>query len=127
MYYSLNRTLRNLDDATVVYPGHAYPPATRPSATRSAANMFMRLARSRSFRDGLQQVSWRARRPQPVPPAALSGGGRRRSTQLRPHHGHRQSPKNVAQAEQLRWQIRHCHHRYYVLDAPDASDASTTA
>ena len=24
MYYSLNHTLRNLDDATVVYPGHAY-------------------------------------------------------------------------------------------------------
>src|SRR5215472_3516976 len=24
MYYSLNRTLRNLDDGTVVYPGHAY-------------------------------------------------------------------------------------------------------
>ena len=24
MYYSLNHTLKNLDDATVVYPGHAY-------------------------------------------------------------------------------------------------------
>jgi len=43
MYYSLNQTLRNLDDATVVYPGHAYAP--EPSTTigdQKRQNMYMR-------------------------------------------------------------------------------------
>lgn len=43
MYYSLNRTLRNLDDSTVVYPGHAYAP--EPSTTigeQKRRNMYMR-------------------------------------------------------------------------------------
>jgi hydroxyacylglutathione hydrolase len=43
MYYSLNQTLRNLDDATVVYPGHAYAP--EPSTTigdQKRRNIYMR-------------------------------------------------------------------------------------
>ncbi|HYB90321.1 MAG TPA: MBL fold metallo-hydrolase [Candidatus Binataceae bacterium] len=43
MYHSLNDTLRNLDDATVVWPGHAYAP--EPNSTIGAqkrTNMYMR-------------------------------------------------------------------------------------
>ncbi len=43
MYYSLNQTLRNLEDSTVVYPGHAYAP--QPSTTigeQKRRNMYMR-------------------------------------------------------------------------------------
>jgi hydroxyacylglutathione hydrolase len=43
MYYSLNHTLKNLDDSTVVYPGHAYAP--EPSTTigeQKRRNMYMR-------------------------------------------------------------------------------------
>jgi len=43
MYYSLNRTLRNLDDATVVYPGHAYAPeASTTIGVQKRTNMYMR-------------------------------------------------------------------------------------
>jgi hydroxyacylglutathione hydrolase len=43
MYHSLNTTLRNLDDDTVVYPGHAY--SNEPSSTigrQKRTNMYMR-------------------------------------------------------------------------------------
>ncbi|MGH7988404.1 MAG: MBL fold metallo-hydrolase [Candidatus Binataceae bacterium] len=43
MYYSLNRTLKNLDDTTVVYPGHAY--SVESSTTighEKRRNMYMR-------------------------------------------------------------------------------------
>jgi len=43
MYYSLNNTLRNLPDTTVVYPGHAY--SSESSTTIGAqkrTNMYMR-------------------------------------------------------------------------------------
>ncbi|HZP45875.1 MAG TPA: MBL fold metallo-hydrolase [Candidatus Binataceae bacterium] len=43
MYYSLNHTLKNLDDSTVVYPGHAY--SSESSTTigdQKRHNMYMR-------------------------------------------------------------------------------------
>ena len=57
MYYSLNHTLRNLDDATVVYPGHAY--SSESSTTigdAEAAQHVHALSQSRRFsrRDGLR-------------------------------------------------------------------------
>lgn len=43
MYYSLNQTLRNLDDATVVYPGHAYAPESSTTiGAQKRSNMYMR-------------------------------------------------------------------------------------
>jgi hydroxyacylglutathione hydrolase len=43
MYHSLNHTLRNLDDDTVVYPGHAYSSeATSTIGNEKRHNMFMR-------------------------------------------------------------------------------------
>lgn len=43
MYYSLNQTLRNLDDATVVYPGHAYAPESSSTIGREKrSNPYMR-------------------------------------------------------------------------------------
>jgi glyoxylase-like metal-dependent hydrolase (beta-lactamase superfamily II) len=43
MYHSLNQTLRNLDDATVVYPGHAYAPESSTTiGEQKRTNMFMR-------------------------------------------------------------------------------------
>ncbi|HUY17597.1 MAG TPA: MBL fold metallo-hydrolase [Candidatus Binataceae bacterium] len=43
MYYSLNHTLRNLDDATVVYPGHAYAPAASTTiGAQKRSNLYMR-------------------------------------------------------------------------------------
>lgn len=43
MYYSLNQTLRNLDDATVVYPGHAYAPESSTTiGDQKRQNMYMR-------------------------------------------------------------------------------------
>ncbi|MBF6567440.1 MAG: MBL fold metallo-hydrolase [Candidatus Binataceae bacterium] len=50
MYHSLNHTLRNLDEATVVYPGHAYSP--EPSSTIGAqkrTNAYMRFANLDDF------------------------------------------------------------------------------
>jgi hydroxyacylglutathione hydrolase len=50
MYYSLNRTLRNLDDATVVYPGHAYAPeASTTIGAQKQTNMYMRFNRVDEF------------------------------------------------------------------------------
>jgi hydroxyacylglutathione hydrolase len=43
MYQSLNHTLRNLDDATVVYPGHAYAPESSTTiGEQKRTNMYMR-------------------------------------------------------------------------------------
>jgi len=43
MYYSLNHTLRNLDDSTIVYPGHAYAPESSTTiADQKRHNMYMR-------------------------------------------------------------------------------------
>lgn len=43
MYLSLNQTLRNLPDATVVYPGHAYAPESRTTiGAQKRTNMYMR-------------------------------------------------------------------------------------
>lgn len=43
MYYSLNQTLRNLDDSTVVYPGHAYAPESSTTiGEQKRHNMYMR-------------------------------------------------------------------------------------
>src|SRR4029077_18401669 len=50
IYYSLNPTLRTLDDATVVYPGHAYAP--EPSTTIGAqkrTNLYMRFSSVEEF------------------------------------------------------------------------------
>jgi glyoxylase-like metal-dependent hydrolase (beta-lactamase superfamily II) len=43
MFYSLNHTLRNLDDETVVYPGHAYiEESSTTIADQKRNNMYMR-------------------------------------------------------------------------------------
>jgi len=43
MYYSLNQTLRNLEDSTVVYPGHAYSPESSTTiGEQKRHNMYMR-------------------------------------------------------------------------------------
>ncbi len=43
MYYSLNQTLKNLDDSTVVYPGHAYSEDSSTTiADQKQHNMYMR-------------------------------------------------------------------------------------
>jgi glyoxylase-like metal-dependent hydrolase (beta-lactamase superfamily II) len=43
MYYSLNHTLKNLDDATVVYPGHAYSSDSSTTIGKQKRhNMYMR-------------------------------------------------------------------------------------
>jgi hydroxyacylglutathione hydrolase len=50
MYYSLNHTLRNLDEATVVYPGHAYSP--EPNTTigeQKRTNPYMRFQNLDAF------------------------------------------------------------------------------
>jgi hydroxyacylglutathione hydrolase len=54
MYHSLNRTLRNLPDATVVYPGHAY--SSESSTTIGAqkrTNMYMRFPTLDDFLDAM--------------------------------------------------------------------------
>jgi glyoxylase-like metal-dependent hydrolase (beta-lactamase superfamily II) len=43
MYHSLNNVLRNLDDSTVVYPGHAYAPESSTTiGEQKSHNMYMR-------------------------------------------------------------------------------------
>ena len=45
MYYSLNRTLHNLDDSTVVYPGHAYAPESSTTiGAQKRTNPYMRFS-----------------------------------------------------------------------------------
>lgn len=54
MYYSLNRILRNLDDSTVVFPGHAY--SSEPSTTigdQKLHNMYMRFPTLDDFLDAM--------------------------------------------------------------------------
>ncbi len=54
MYYSLNQTLKNLDDSTVVYPGHAY--SSEPSSTianEKRHNMYMRFPTLDDFLDAM--------------------------------------------------------------------------
>jgi glyoxylase-like metal-dependent hydrolase (beta-lactamase superfamily II) len=54
MYYSLNQTLRNLPDATVVYPGHAY--SSESSSTIGAqkrTNMYLRFPTLEDFLDAM--------------------------------------------------------------------------
>jgi len=54
MYYSLNQTLKSLDDATVVYPGHAY--SNEPSSTigkQKRTNMYMRFPTLDDFLDAM--------------------------------------------------------------------------
>lgn len=54
MYYSLNHTLRNLDDSTVVYPGHAY--SSESSTTigdQKRHNMYMRFPTLDEFLDAM--------------------------------------------------------------------------
>jgi glyoxylase-like metal-dependent hydrolase (beta-lactamase superfamily II) len=54
MYYSLNRILKNLDDETVVYPGHAY--SNEPSSTigrQKRTNMYLRFETLDDFLDAM--------------------------------------------------------------------------
>jgi hydroxyacylglutathione hydrolase len=54
MYHSLNHTLRNLDDATVVYPGHAYSSESRSTiADQKRHNMYMRFPTLDDFLDAM--------------------------------------------------------------------------
>jgi hydroxyacylglutathione hydrolase len=54
MYHSLNHTLKNLDDSTVVYPGHAY--SNEPSSTigkQKRTNMYLRFDTLDDFLDAM--------------------------------------------------------------------------
>src|SRR5579885_1959714 len=54
MYYSLNNTLRNLPETTVVYPGHAY--SNEPSSTigrQKRTNMYLRFETLDDFLDAM--------------------------------------------------------------------------
>src|SRR5260370_1184981 len=54
MYRSLNDTLRNLDDATVVYPGHAYSSESRTTiGEQKRHNMYMRFPTLDDFLDAM--------------------------------------------------------------------------
>lgn len=54
MYYSLNHTLKNLDDATVVYPGHAYSSeASTTIGNQKRHNMYMRFPTLDDFLDAM--------------------------------------------------------------------------
>ena len=54
MYYSLNTTLKNLDDATVVYPGHAYSSESRTTiGNQKRHNMYMRFETLDDFLDAM--------------------------------------------------------------------------
>jgi hydroxyacylglutathione hydrolase len=56
MYYSLNQTLRNLDDSTVVYPGHAYAPqASTTIGEQKRRNLYMRF---KSLEDFLEAMGY---------------------------------------------------------------------
>jgi len=54
MYYSLNRTLKSLDDSTIVYPGHAY--SNESSSTigkQKRTNMYLRFETLDDFLDAM--------------------------------------------------------------------------
>jgi hydroxyacylglutathione hydrolase len=54
MYYSLNHTLKNLDDATVVYPGHAYSSESSTTiGNQKRHNMYMRFPTLDDFLDAM--------------------------------------------------------------------------
>ena len=54
MYHSLNDTLRNLDDSTVVYPGHAYSPESSTTiGDQKRHNMYMRFPTLDDFLDAM--------------------------------------------------------------------------
>jgi hydroxyacylglutathione hydrolase len=54
MYHSLNSTLKNLDDATVVYPGHAYSSESRTTiGDQKRHNMYMRFPTLDDFLDAM--------------------------------------------------------------------------
>ena len=54
MYRSLNDTLKNLDDATIVYPGHAYSSESRTTiGNQKRHNMYMRFPTLDDFLDAM--------------------------------------------------------------------------
>jgi len=54
MYHSLNHTLKNLDDATVVFPGHAYSSESKTTiADQKRHNMYMRFPTLDDFLDAM--------------------------------------------------------------------------
>jgi hydroxyacylglutathione hydrolase len=54
MYHSLNHTLKNLDDDTVVYPGHAYSSESSTTiANQKRHNMYMRFPTLDDFLDAM--------------------------------------------------------------------------
>ncbi len=54
MYHSLNHTLKNLDDATVVYPGHAYSSDSSTTIGKQKRhNMYMRFPTLDEFLDAM--------------------------------------------------------------------------
>ncbi len=54
MYYSLNQTLKNLDDSTVVYPGHAYSnEASSTIGKQKRTNMYLRFETLDDFLDAM--------------------------------------------------------------------------
>lgn len=54
MYYSLNRTLRNLPDTTTVYPGHAYSSESDTTiGAQKRTNMYMRFPTLEDFLDAM--------------------------------------------------------------------------
>jgi hydroxyacylglutathione hydrolase len=54
MYHSLNHTLKNLDDATVVYPGHAYSSDSSTTiGNQKRHNMYMRFPTLDDFLDAM--------------------------------------------------------------------------
>ena len=54
MYYSLNHTLKNLDDATIVYPGHAYSSDSSTTIGKQKRhNMYMRFPTLDDFLDAM--------------------------------------------------------------------------
>ena len=54
MYNSLNHVLRNLDDSTVVYPGHAYSPESSTTiGEQKRHNMYMRFGNLDEFLEAM--------------------------------------------------------------------------
>jgi hydroxyacylglutathione hydrolase len=54
MYYSLNQTLKALDDSTIVYPGHAYSSESSTTiAEQKRHNMYMRFETLDDFLDAM--------------------------------------------------------------------------
>ena len=80
MYHSLNDTLSNLDDETVVYPGHAY--SNEPSTTigrQKRTNMYMRFPTLDDFLDAMGFARLSA-----FPPRSIVRGGEPGARRLAP-------------------------------------------